>query len=450
MNKIKTKLIASLLSVLVAAAMIVVSTYAWLTISSTPEVGGLQIQIGSSNSIMLAADIVVENPAGSVSHYPGKFSSQLDFSNYDTYDYLANLGALVPVSTYDGLHWVQADFYTGSDPEVQQGLAMPGQMKPYSQLPVDKSLQYANLTQGQNADGREGCYVYLDFWVVSPARNCELRISTSNESNTGSFVIGQMVPVPKADGTGFVLTDGNYSAAASVRVGFLTNQETAAYTDVQHYLGSPDYSEKYTHLLGRFQEPGETPSQYSAITNRFTIYEPNGNLHMDGSSHYQITQPLQVQGDTIAPADISDRLTVQLVSRWRMDADNEETLLAREFLVATYGVQDRYSTVDAVADYFYNRHLQGVFGPYVDKGYFVNSTRDLYAEANASGTVAADSVALHIADRATDEIVITTLQKNIPQRIRMFVWLEGQDADCVNMESLSGFIVNLEFAGNEM
>jgi hypothetical protein len=156
---------------------------------------------------------------------------------------------------------------------------------------------------------------------------------------------------------------------------------------------------------------------------------------------------LQVQGNTIAPADISDRLTVQLANRWRMDADNEETLLAREFLVATYGLQDRYSTVDAVADYFYNRHLQGVFGPYVDKGYFVNSTRDLYGEANGSGIVAADSVALHIADRATDEIVITTLQKNIPQRIRMFVWLEGQDIDCGSSAFADSFALSLELAG---
>jgi len=139
-----------------------------------------------------------------------------------------------------------------------------------------------------------------------------------------------------------------------------------------------------------------------------------------------------------------------LENRWKMDATNEQTMLAREFFVATYGVQDKYNSVEAVADYFYNRHLQGVYAPYVEKGYFVNSTKALYDEADANGFVAEDSVALHIADRATDEIVITKLQKNIPQRIRMFVWLEGQDADCVNFGSISSFLINLEFAGNEM
>ena len=113
-------------------------------------------------------------------------------------------------------------------------------------------------------------------------------------------------------------------------------------------------------------------------------------------------------------------------------------------------MQDKYSTVDAIADYFYNKHLQGVYGPYVDKGYFVDSTQALYADADNTGFVANDSVSLHIADRATDEIVITKLQKNVPQRIRMFIWLEGQDADCVNFGSVSSFLVNLEFAGNEM
>jgi hypothetical protein len=113
-------------------------------------------------------------------------------------------------------------------------------------------------------------------------------------------------------------------------------------------------------------------------------------------------------------------------------------------------MQDKYDSVDALAQHFYNRHLQGVFAPYVEKGYFVDSTQALYADADANGYVANDSVSLHIADRATDEITITKLQKNIPQRIRMFVWLEGQDADCVNFGDISSFIVSLELAGNEM
>ena len=191
MNRIRTKLIASLMAVLIAAALIVVSSFAWLTISAEPEVGGISIQIGSSNTIMLAADMVIRNADGSVNHYPGAFSQHLQFSDYATYDYITSLGALSPVSTYDGLQWVRADFYTDSDPEVQKGQAVAGQLKAFAQLPVDTNLEYANLMDG-NAS-RNGCYAYVDFWVVSPTKDCDLRVSTSNESDTGSFVIGHPV-----------------------------------------------------------------------------------------------------------------------------------------------------------------------------------------------------------------------------------------------------------------
>ena len=445
MNKIRTKLIASLLSVVIAAALIVVSTYAWLTISTETEVGGINIQIGGSNTIKLAADIVVDNGDGTFSHYPGAFSENLNFSDYETYRYLTELGALSPVSTYDGIHWVLPDFYQESDPLVQQGMAVAGQLKDYSLLPVDNTLQYANLTNSQQNSDQKGSYVYLDFWVVSPSGNCELRISTGNDSNTGSFVIGEMTPVMNAQGTGYELKAGEVTAAASVRLGFLTNQENAAYTDIQKYLGSADYSKTYTHLLGRFQEPGQTLEQYTT-SNWFTIYEPNGNLHTDGGKYYQITNPLRVLNGTIEPADISQHLAVQLTNYWKVDPFSGDVLLAREFLSATFNMQDK--SREEVSNYFYNHYMQSAFASFVDRGYFVDSTRDLYAEADANGIVPDSSTALHNTDRATDEIVITTLQKNVPQRIRMFVWLEGQDADCVNIGDISNLIINLEFAGN--
>lgn len=446
MNRIRTKLIASLLAVLIAAALIVVSSFAWLTLSAEPEVGGIKIQIGGSNTIMLAADIVIRNADGTVDHYPGAFSQNLQFGDYATYDYITSLAALSPVSTHDGLHWVRSDFYTDSDVEVQKGTAVSGQLKQYAQLPVDTSLQYANLME---EGSKNGCYAYVDFWVVSPTKNCDLRVSTSNESDTGSFVIGQMNVTANADGTGYMLQEANATAAASVRLGFLVNQETADSGDIEKYLGSAGYSDTYTHLLGRYQEPGESLDPNAALTNRFTIYEPNGNLHADGSSYYQITKPLRVQNGKPAPADISDRLTVQLANHWRRTIDNESTMLEEEFYVSTFGKQQNFQSSSDISRYFYDQHLQGNLAPYVEKGYFVNSTQQLYAEAGVSGYVEENSIALHTADRATDEITIITLEKNVPQRIRMFVWLEGQDADCVNFEDVSGFVINLELAGNE-
>lgn len=445
MKKTMTKLIASVLSLIVAAALAVVASFAWLTISAEPEVGGIEIRVSGDTTILMAADIVVQNSDGTVSHYPGNFSRTLSFSDYDTYDYITDLAPLTPVSTTDGVHWVLADYYTASDLAVQQGMAVVGQLKKNSELPVDTSLHSANLTESQ-AEERTGSYVYVDFWVVSPGDDYELRVSTGDtQSNSGSFLISSMDAV--RDGEGYALTAGDDSAAASARVGFLVNYDWSPYRDTRLYLGSDAYDDSYTHLRGAYQEPGQSLDSFSAAQNTFTIYEPNGDLHPDGSTGYKITKPLGLYDEGIYPSDISQRLTVQLTNHWKPAQQGQQTMLEQEFTAATIGHSD-LSSPEAALDYFYNQRLQGMFTPYVDRGLFVNSTQALYADADANGLVAQDSIALRTADTATDEVVITTLQKNIPQRIRMFIWLEGQDADCVNHEAASGFILSLELAGS--
>ena len=42
---------------------------------------------------------------------------------------------------------------------------------------------------------------------------------------------------------------------------------------------------------------------------------------------------------------------------------------------------------------------------------------------------------------------VVELQQNVPQRIRMFVWVEGQDVDCANVMEEAGLMIHLELAG---
>ena len=49
---------------------------------------------------------------------------------------------------------------------------------------------------------------------------------------------------------------------------------------------------------------------------------------------------------------------------------------------------------------------------------------------------------------ATDDVYIIELERNVPQRIRMFIWLEGQDVDCTNVTELSSLMLYLELAGS--
>ena len=45
---------------------------------------------------------------------------------------------------------------------------------------------------------------------------------------------------------------------------------------------------------------------------------------------------------------------------------------------------------------------------------------------------------------------LLTAEKNIPQRIRMFVWIEGQDVDCTEEAIALDFAMSVELAGSDV
>ena len=455
MKKTLSKLIVSMMALIVAAVLAVVSSYAWLTISGAPEVDGIQVNIGGSNTIMVAADMTVVGADGTVHHYPGAFAQELKFSDYETYDYLSELSGLMPVSTSDGVHWILPGYYTAEDSRVQSGLSVEGELKDVADFDLDRTLARANLPDTEESTGLEGHYIYLDFWVVSPADGYKLRVSTGNETeDSGSFVISLPEPVEAdADQDGqmdsYALRNVDETGAASVRIGFLVNQDFAKFDDRSHYYSSETYNSRYTHLMGQYQEPGEDVLLYQAAQNRFTIYEPNADSHpgaMDGD--YWITSPLGYQDGVIAETDIQDILTVQKTNSWHIGSNGMETLLEQEFKTAMFGKTFEEDKQDEVRYQFFETRLQGVLNRYVRRGFFAQSTEELYRAADSAGVVSQETLAFKNTATATDDVYITTLQKDVPQRIRMFIWLEGQDADCANHTLSSTFAVNIELAGS--
>lgn len=459
MNKIMTKLITSILALVVAASLAVMSTYAWVTISGAPEVDGIQVNIGGSNTIMVAADMVVVDDDGSVHHYPGEFSQDLNLMQYDSYDYLQELSGLTPVSTSDGVSWFLPVYYQSEDPLVQKGLAVDAQIKDISQFLLDNQLTHANIVAQEEQETNSGGYVYLDFWVVAPASNYRLRVSTGDASeDSGSYVISLMAPTEMdTDGDGendaYTLQAADQTVAASIRVGFLANQDFAKYDDMLHYLASDSYVDRYTHLMGQYQEPGENILLYANAQNRFTIYEPNGDLHPtaegDTAGYYQITKPLGIVDGVISETDIQDILTVQKSSVWNNSVSGLGTMIEQEFQTAVAGRAFQSDTLNQVFNMFYQERLQGQLSRYLSRGMFVENTGTLYSVADTDdGIVAHDSAVLRMLSGATEDVYITTLQKDVPQRIRMFIWIEGQDSDCINHVTASSIAINIELAGS--
>ena len=453
MRKSMNKLIVSSVLALIAIVMMVTVSYAWYSLAGAPALEGIQITIGGTNTIKVAPNITEELEDGQVVHYPGFFAETFDVSRMDTYAYLGSLAGLTPVSTADGLHW----FYLGEDADLEVNGSTT-----LADYQMDSVLNNANISvEEATVDGKEGSYVYLDFWVVSPTSDCNLRVSIGSE-NEGSYLIG--LPKAKKDGstiTGYRLEEGNDEAATSVRVGFLVNdqkiEENAA---MNAYIDSGYFSEKYTALKGYYQEPGE--SIEAEHEYQFLIYEPNSDLHNgvgtalvqteEGLSYiscedgdYAITSPIGYENGHAVLADVSDRLTVQKSSQWK--GENGEIILSQIFQTSIVGADIEGKSESQITQYFYQDYLENNLSEYIKRAPFFQNTKMLYYSGNGVVTAPENMGYLEMTN-ATEKAVIVTLERNIPQRVRMFVWLEGQDVDCAREAAMESFTIGIELAGS--
>lgn len=420
------KIACTAAALLCAMAMIVMSSYAWLTASTSPVAEGIQVAVGGGSTILLAPDRV--NDAGV--HYPGAFGATLRL------DDLLNTGAysgLTPVSTANGLSWYLPVYYTEDDLEVQAGTARAGDLKPYDQFLCDETLTYANLAAGDEVAAK-GSYLYADFWVVSPGSRYELRVSTSDDaSGAGSYVVD--LPQVVETKNGFAMQTPEYPASESLRVGFLVNQNAAADSAAAYADGG---DQRYTTLMGDYQKAGEQvqPASY----NTFHIYEPNGSSHTaQRETGYIATYPLGRNDTSVTGIPVGGRLSVQMASQW------EENTVKDLFTASVQQAGDTATAADVQARLYKN--LAGR-SDYVNKGQFIQNTDQLYTSMGEDHTVLRATLEQMAKAGANESNSIVTLERNVPQRIRMFIWLEGQDADCVSGASVSGFAMRIELAGS--
>jgi hypothetical protein len=418
MKKVFVRLTASAIAIIVAVVMVVSVSYAWLTISENPAVNGISVMIGGGNTILLAPDIVTVDDNGDELHYPGSFSNSLVLSKYDTYNYLNEVSGLEPVSTVDGINWIIPSY----DSET-------GELT----FSLDNSLSYANRTEKSG-----GNYIYMDFWIVSPGTECDIRVSTDTNTEKGSYLLE--LPIVTETDDGFTLSDSEGIIESSARVGFLINSDVGDDESMLSYAQSAGYDTKYKTLLGDYS------NSYSTSFN-FTIYEPNGTIHPSGKTadgEYVITTPMSWDFITNKEykTDVSDRLTVQKGSSWKKNGDH---LSLEEFLqTAIFGKENlTEKTADAL---FYNAYLQGQTGEYALSGAFYKNTEKLYSDTySEDATLDSNNEA-----GATDDVIIASLQRNVPQRVRMFIWIEGQDPDCTNTDFVAEtkFSLGLELSGS--
>ena len=435
-KQIKMKLVAMTLLLLTSIVVVASASYAWLTISDSTAITGIQVTLSGGNSILIAPDITTTID-GVAYHYPGDFSGTLNCSQFDSYDYLQELGGLTPVSTADGIHWFYPSYYEENDEDVLKGLATAGDLRPFGDFPLDNSLLYAN--QSANSEHLSlGHYIYLDFWVVAPDADYVLRIAGGKDG--GTYVIDLLDWQTSSEtNSGYTLkNEGLTSTSTSVRVGFLTSSAHISDDSYLHYYNSNAYNSKYASLRGVYAESGKV--QKNVEDYRFMIYEPNADSHPTGKApegSFKATYPLAMVSGVATPVDVKNITSVQMTNRWKEAENGSGLLIEQIFQTALYGKKDR----DTVAANFYSGYLQGQLSPYIDRGDFIKNSNAL------SGSISAERLQTIEKGSATEDVYIVKLERNVPQRIRMYVWLEGQDVDCDPSVAANRFTLSLELAG---
>lgn len=448
--KQRTRLLAAVLLLATSVVMVVTTSFAWMVLSEKPEVQGIQIAIAGSHTVLVAPDIA-DTYDGQEVHYPGTFTDSLNFADFEQYSYLQTVGGLLPVSTADGENWYVPTYYQLEDPQVMSGDAYVGQLRPTTEFIRDHTLTYANLTPDEMDNTCQGNYVYLDFWVVAPVDGYKLRVSTGAEG-AGSFAIDLIQPeeVINDGQRSYTFTHINRQAAASMRVGFLIDDNTVVDNSMLAYAHSEGFNESYSSLQGNYNPKGV--SALELPSTRFTIYEPNGDLHptevklpngtkiVDGQ--YVVTEPLAFGG---VASSVIDRVTVQLTNNWtEIDGETRIAQMFRTFMV-NRDVTD--VTEKSLRQDFYTEWLQYQIYPYVTKGNFVANTETLYQLAQSNKVVRAEDIAQLEQAGATEDVYLTQLTGGVPQRIRMYIWLEGQDVDCISSAATGSFAISIELAG---
>lgn len=404
------RILVSALLILLSLSMLVMVTFAWYVMSTAPEVAGMQIKIGS-DTIRVAPDCTDK----SGEHYPGAFSGTLAAT--ESGDLWRDFWGLLPVSTADGKHWYAAKYAP-----LEQG----GERNE-DEFTEDTELKLANQTTRPTSGGN---YLYLDFWVVAP-KDYDLRVSTSSKSGeqVGSFA--KVLPAVTEDKNGsFTLNMSRRQAEASLRVGFLVNEEQAS---LAGYQASESYDTAYKILKGVYQDPGKA---LPTSDTKFTIYEPNCDWHAEAerNGRYSETWPLALRDGKIQPiklTDIGTSLAAQTSAAWTGE-------LTKTLDTVVLAAKSRNKADNQSVQSDFEKSITAQSSKYVTGGQFIKDSANLKDGAAVSGM---ETVG------ATDDAVIVSLKKNVPQRIRMFVWLEGQDVDCTNEAAVKTLLLNLELAG---
>lgn len=497
MPKIRTKIFAALMLTLVALVMLVVASVAWFTISTNPEISGMQVSIK-------APDRVLVSETGEEDTWEDTLNLSESFGYY---------APLKPVSTVDGLHWFLPEYETS------------GSLKNVNQFELDDELKYANsmIYQLSTTSGKmekltgsalqtasnNGYYVYADFFLKSEEDLTDIHLTFANpyaQENTelndtdGTYVLPAYEleineDEPEESPIKYTLKNISNDTQNVVRVGFLVNPvydassdtkvtDTVDTSEIEGY-STDDYSKNQFYIYEpnsdqrtSVNKPVTSADDYTKLDRYIESYDYKGEKITSGedttvipedykNGYYYETLPVEKTG-TVDQKDTDGKVIKYKYTQSRLDP---KQLIPQHFCQwnsdSLLETMKETITTPGATKWWKSDDVKYPYGSFLNSNSLYNGTT-LYDTvfpglmlSDIGGTGAGLNIGKQTADEdgsieiyPYDNVIsysssqsIVTLKKDKPVRIRLFVWLEGQDIDCWNDVAAGGFVVNLELGG---
>lgn len=401
---IPSRLLLVSFSLLMALLMFAGASYAWFSLSTHPETGGMQVSLYTSRTLLVADS------------QEGEYGQWLDLS-----DPLSKYVELKPVSTADGIHWYLPTYEA------------IGLLKDPSQFYLDTQLAHANIAKfnasGQPLQGlalkdarAKGYYVYADFWLKTEEPACLVRLSVPGQQTLDEWEIRQgtygtyaLSLFTRPEGEEITILEPQ--AQTALRVGFLCDPDDPATRSFTIYEPNAD---QRSSLDKPRSGNGQVDTPYVAgydVASDLANYQEGFYI----PTHPIAPDPKSPTGSGLITDPDYTRLIIQKKSTWDLPA-----------LEAVLSAQQRQPGSNEVAT----------------MGRFVADTQAVAATVDP--VTGMTPLAAGINEAIAGEPVIIRLAQEIPRKIRLFVWIEGQDVDCWNDIATGHFAVNLELAGESI
>ncbi len=423
MNKNKTKLLMAAVMLTLSVVLLAGASLAWFTMSTSPEVTGMQVTLFTDRALLVARDEL--NAEGELT-----FDQSISLG-----DLFEDLAPLKPISTADGVNWFIPEYHptTGE-------LLSPAEFK-LANIDVNANVKmvYADGSPLSEADafiaGNNGYFVYCDFWLKTEYEDgCDVTLSApnivlGNRDNAhleswetdlnhrhhgvfGSYALAMYEKnEDEATNTANPVYRIDNNVQTALRIGFIIYDENGNPED-RFVIYEPNADQR-SSAIGKPAggELGNYVHGYEIETDQATG-EPTNYL----SDTYIPTRPIGLGTDgkgtlvDIAPDD----LIVQLAGKWDLEKVKKKVMA---------GETPNSMDVDTF-------------------GRFVKNTSALLAQPNYYNFKTTTTLEMDLGSSST----VVHLGSEEAKKIRMFIWLEGQDPDCWNDIASGSFVVNLEFA----